>query len=208
MPHFLIERKLIKRGKFPVAGVDEAGRGPLAGPVFAAAVILDPNFKLEGLDDSKKLTPSKREALYYLIKQQSLCWAVSSVSEKQIDRLNILNASLLAMKKALSKLIVKPKYILVDGNRKIPGPRIDQRCITGGDGISASIAAASVLAKVERDRLMEKLHKRFPVYGFEAHKGYGTGAHLEAIKKYGPCPCHRMTFEPVRSCCGTRSMVK
>ncbi|MFA5097569.1 MAG: ribonuclease HII [Candidatus Margulisiibacteriota bacterium] len=208
MPHFLIERKLMRRGKLPVAGVDEAGRGPLAGPVFAAAVILDPDLKIEGLDDSKKLSPSKREALCYIIKRHSLSWAVSKVSEKRIDRINILNASLLAMKKALAALSVKPGYALVDGNRTIPGLDIGQLCVVKGDAISVSIAAASILAKVERDRQMKRLHDRFPDYGFDVHKGYGTSAHMKAIKKHGPCACHRMTFEPVRSCRLQRTVVK
>ena len=200
MVHFLIEGKLFKQGFSPVAGVDEAGRGPLAGPVFAAAVILPSKYRLDGLDDSKKLSPSKRERLYKIIKDQALGFAVSYVGEKQIDNINILNAALLAMKKALSKLKIKPKYVLVDGNKNIPGIDIGQSCVIGGDAVSASIAAASILAKVERDRYMLRLHKKFPAYGFDSHKGYGTKAHIKAIKMIGPCSSHRMTFEPVRSC--------
>lgn len=200
MVHFLIEGKLIKQGFGPVAGVDEAGRGPLAGPVFAAAVILPSKFKIDGLNDSKKLSASKREKLYKVIKNEALSFAVSYVGEKQIDKMNILNASLLAMKRAVLKLSVRPSYVLADGNKKITGLDIKQSCVIGGDGISASIAAASILAKVERDRYMFRLHKKFPVYGFNAHKGYGTKAHIKAINMTGPCSCHRKTFEPVRSC--------
>ena len=149
--------------------------------VFAAAVILD-GFESEVSSDSKKLSPQKREALYPVIKKHSLSWAVSKVSEKRIDRINILNASLLAMKKALAALSVKPGYALVDGNRTIPGLDIGQLCVVKGDAISVSIAAASILAKVERDRQMKRLHDRFPDYGFDVHKGYGTSAHMKAIK--------------------------
>ena len=208
MVHFLFEGKLIKQGFSPVVGIDEAGRGTLAGPVFAAAVILPQKFRIDGLDDSKKLSPFKREKLYKIIKDQALCFAVSYVGEKQIDKINILNASLLAMKKALLKLSVSPKFVLVDGNKKIPGIEIPQRCVIGGDGISASIAAASVLAKVERDRYMIRLHKKFPDYGFDAHKGYGTKAHIKAIYEFGPHNCHRMTFEPVRSCRANKSVLE
>ena len=208
MVHFLIEGKLIKQGFAHVAGIDEAGRGPLAGPVFAAAVILPFKLDIDGLDDSKKLSPSKREKLYKIIKAQALSYAVSYIGQKQIDKINILNASLLAMKNALLKLSISPKYILIDGNQGIPGIETPQRCIIGGDGISASIAAASILAKVERDRYMKKLHKKFPGYGFDAHKGYGTKAHIKAIYEYGPCPCHRMTFGPVRSCRANESVLE
>ena len=208
MVHFLIEGKLLKQGFSPVAGVDEAGRGPLAGPIFAAAVILPPGSRIAGLDDSKKLSPSKREKLYKIIKNQALGFAVSYVGEKQIDKINILNASLLAMKNAILKLKIKPKYVLVDGNKNIPGIDIEQSCVIGGDGISASIAAASILAKVERDRYMRKLHNKFPVYGFDAHKGYGTKFHIKAISEFGPCSCHRMTFEPVRSCRENESVLE
>lgn len=176
-----------------LCGVDEAGRGPLAGPVFAAAVIFPPQVEIPGLNDSKKLTPARRERLFDEILDKALYCAVASASEQEIDRQNILNATYLAMRRAVEQLQELPELILVDGNRagKLPAT---SRCIVGGDGISASIAAASVLAKVSRDRYMLALAEEYPQYGFEQHKGYPTQLHYERLREYGPCPAHRRTF--------------
>lgn len=196
-PNNAFEIELHQKGYKYVAGVDEAGRGPLAGPVVAAAVILKNNFKIPGLNDSKKLKPKERRSLYKMIKQNSLATGIGIVDEKKIDKLNILKASLLAMKIALNNLKIKPHYALVDGNRRI-GLFIPQKLVIGGDALSCSIAAASILAKVTRDRIMEQLDKSFPEYGFAEHKGYGTPFHLNKINELGPSPIHRKSFFPIK----------
>lgn len=179
-----------------MAGVDEAGRGPLAGPVVAAAVILDDLNPIRGLNDSKKLTPKRREALFDEIRARALCFAVAEASVQEIDQINILQATLLAMKRAVEALRLPPKLVLVDGNR-LPTLSIRAEAIVQGDALVPAISAASILAKVHRDRLCEGLHQRYPVYGFDQHKGYGTAQHLAALQAHGPADCHRMTFAPV-----------
>ena len=180
-------------GAAALCGVDEAGRGPLAGPVCAAAVILPPDAELPGLNDSKKLTDKKRRELYDIITERALSWSVALVDEKTIDEINILQATFRAMEQAVAGLTVEPDLVLVDGNRE-PPLSIKTECVVGGDGKSASIAAASILAKVTRDRLMEELDGEYPQYGFAVHKGYGTKRHYEALRTYGPCPIHRQSF--------------
>ncbi len=182
-----------------VAGVDEAGRGPLAGPVVAAAVVLAPGDWCEGLDDSKKLTAEKRDELYarVLIEARAFAWGV--VGPRAIDRLNIRRASLEAMRRAVTRLSLPPSLVLVDGDSEVPGLVCEQQTVIGGDARMLSIAAASVLAKVVRDRIMERLDRVYPVYGFARHKGYGTADHLAAIERHGPCPLHRYSFAPVRT---------
>ena len=187
------ENEARNNGYHVVCGVDEAGRGPLAGPVFAAAVILPQNLMIDGLNDSKKLSEKKREILYDKIKNLALTYAVAFAKEHEIDEINILNATFLAMKRAVAKLNLKPDIVLVDGN-KSPELEISTQTIVKGDSLSASIAAASILAKVERDRLMKNLSKKYPEYNFEKHKGYGTKMHIDLIKKYGPCEIHRKSF--------------
>lgn len=181
-----------------VCGVDEAGAGPLCGPVYAAAVILPENCVIPGLNDSKKLTERKREALFPIIQSAALAYAVAWVDEKEIDATDILSARMKAMQLAVDGLAVRADFALIDGNRdrgKSAAITTPHRCIVGGDSLSASIAAASVLAKVSRDRfVMEVLDKRYPEYGFAKHKGYGTALHRAMYEKYGPCPAHRMTF--------------
>ena len=176
-----------------VCGLDEAGRGPLAGPICAAAVILPEGWEPEGLNDSKKLSPQKREALYGEITAGALAWSVAFASEKEIDEVNILQATFLAMRRALEGLSVKPDFALVDGNRD-PGLGLPTRCEVKGDGRYACIAAASVLAKVSRDRVMAEYDAAYPQYGFLRHKGYGTKEHCEALRAFGPCPIHRQSF--------------
>ncbi len=178
-------------------GVDEAGRGPLAGPVYAAAVILDKQHRIRGLDDSKKLSPAQRERLAVLIKSRSLAWAIASASVEEIDQINILQASLLAMKRAIEALQVQPHEVLVDG-KHCPKVSHPSRAIVGGDSKVASISAASILAKTARDALMRELHIAHPVYGFDQHKGYGTALHLQALREHGVSVVHRKTFAPVR----------
>ena len=179
-----------------VAGVDEAGRGPLAGPVFAAAVILDDMSPISGLADSKKLSPKKRDLLYDIIKARALCFSVAMASVHEIDQLNILQASLLAMQRAVKGLRLKPMKVLVDGNR-LPVLDIRAEAIVKGDSKVASISAASILAKVERDRWCMEIDSHYPLYGFAMHKGYGTSFHLNALKEHGPCALHRSSFAPV-----------
>lgn len=188
-----IENGLRKNGFRYIAGVDEAGRGPLAGPVYAAAVILPEDVEITGIDDSKKLSPKKREALYDKITDIAVSYAIFSVDEKEIDEINILNATYKAMNGAVNQLSPKPDYVIIDGN-SIKGMDIEHETIVKGDAKSISIAAASILAKVARDRYMDEMGKVYPEYGFEKHKGYGTKAHNEAILKYGLCPIHRKTF--------------
>jgi ribonuclease HII len=180
-----------------IAGVDEAGRGPLAGPVVIAAVVLDPMRPIEGLDDSKRLTAERREALYTRIREDALCHCVVEVAVEDIDRLNILQATLLGMRQAVHGLAEPPALVLVDGNRA-PGLDCTVRTIVGGDGLEPAISAASILAKVTRDRLMSDLHRHHPQYGFDRHKGYPTAEHLERLAQFGPCPQHRRSFAPVR----------
>lgn len=179
-----------------VCGVDEAGRGPLAGPVVAAAVILDPARPITGLNDSKKLSARKREALAVEIRAVALAWAVAEASVEEIDRINILQASLLAMRRAVEALAVSPTHALIDGNR-CPALPCAAEAIVGGDGKVASIAAASILAKTTRDAGMRELHERYPQYGFDRHMGYPTAFHLQALKVYGASPVHRRSFAPV-----------
>ena len=186
-----IERGLGIEG--PICGVDEAGRGPLAGPVCAAAVILPPETVIEGLNDSKRLTEKRREALYDVICEQAIAYGIAMVSEQEIDELNILQATFLAMRRAVEQLQTVPALVLVDGNRD-PGLGIETQTVVGGDGKSANIAAASILAKVTRDRYMIGLAEEYPAYGFEVHKGYGTKRHYAAILEHGVTPVHRRSF--------------
>lgn len=179
-----------------VAGVDEAGRGPLAGPVVAAAVILDELRPIAGLADSKKLTAARREALFDEIRAKALCCSIAEASVEEIDRLNILQATLLAMRRAVQGLRLKPTLVLVDGNR-LPVLDVQAEAIVKGDDLVAAISAASILAKVHRDRWCVQMHEQFPQYGFAGHKGYGTAAHLEALRLHGACPLHRSSFAPV-----------
>lgn len=193
------ERGLALQGFYRVAGVDEAGRGPLAGPVVAAACILYPGFFLPHLNDSKQLTPEKREEIYLALASDSLvAYGLGVVDIEEIDRLNILQASLLAMQKALSALPKKPDYVLVDGNT-LPKIDIPAKAIVEGDARSVSIAAASIFAKVTRDRLLDELDAKYPLYGFKKHKGYATLEHMKAIEEHGPCPVHRKSFEPIKT---------
>ena len=184
-----------------IAGVDEAGRGPLAGPVVAAAVILDDRQPIAGLADSKTLSPSKRERLFDEIRAKALCCSVAQASVTEIDSLNILQATMLAMRRAVQGLRLKPVKVLVDGNR-LPSLDVMAEAVVGGDALVPAISAASILAKVTRDRLLMELHERHPDYGFDRHKGYGTAQHLEALRRLGPLPEHRRTFSPVAQCLG------
>ncbi|NVO05428.1 MAG: ribonuclease HII [Rhodoferax sp.] len=179
-----------------IAGVDEAGRGPLAGPVVAAAVILDDMNPIKGLNDSKKLTPLRREKLYDEIRAKALCCSVAQASVEEIDRLNILQATLLAMRRAVEGLRLKPAKVLVDGNR-LPVLDVLAEAIVRGDATVPAISAASILAKVTRDRWCAELDRQYPQYGFAGHKGYGTAEHLAALRSHGACPQHRKTFAPV-----------
>jgi len=188
------EEKFRKQGFKSIAGIDEVGRGPLAGPVVASAVILPKKVHLKGLDDSKKLAPALRERLYHRIVKQALGIGVGEVSEKIIDQIGILQATLRAMRQAVENLKKKPDFLLIDGRSRIRDLDISQKTIIDGDGLSTSIAAASVIAKVTRDNIMEEYDKLYPQYGFSEHKGYATAQHLKALKKYGPCPIHRRTF--------------
>ena len=192
--YYDFENELRERGFQAVCGIDEAGCGPLAGPVYAAAVILNPNDPIEGLNDSKKLTEKKREALFPQIQQRALAWAIASASAKEIDEINILQARLLAMRRAVEMLEIKPDYALVDGNRDPEIPQVPSLLIVGGDAKSASIGAASILAKVARDRAMLDLDQAYPQYLFAKHKGYPTKLHVEKLLEHGACPEHRQTF--------------
>jgi len=180
-----------------VCGVDEAGRGPLAGPVFAAAVILDPARRIRGLADSKALTPRQREKLAVVIRVRARAWSVATASVEEIDDLNILQASLLAMRRAVGALPLTPQQVLVDGPHR-PELAVPVRAVVGGDAKVPAIKAASILAKVARDEQMLALHREHPLYGFDRHKGYPTGAHLAALRKHGVSTAHRRTFAPVR----------
>lgn len=189
------ERLYGRRGFARIAGVDEAGRGPLAGPVVAAAVVLDPAAPIEGLADSKRLSESVREALYASIKQRA-AWSVGVVGPRDIERMNILRASLEAMRKAVIGLPLPPDCVLIDGRDEI-SVSVFQEAIVRGDARSASIGAASIVAKVTRDRMMRALHRKWPQYNFAKHKGYPTAEHRAALARYGPCPAHRRTFNGV-----------
>ncbi len=184
-----------------IAGVDEAGRGPLAGSVVAAAVILDENQPIEGLTDSKRLTASQRGRLEVEIKQKALAWSVAEASHREIDEINILQASLLAMKRAVLMLSCRPELVLIDGNRVPDLPNFEMQAIVKGDLSESCISAASILAKEARDRQMLELDKRYPQYQFARHKGYPTALHRELLKLHGACPAHRFSFKPVRSLC-------
>lgn len=176
-----------------ICGVDEAGRGPLAGPVCAAAVILPKHLQIPGLTDSKKLTDKKRRELFPMIQEQAIAYGIGLASESEIDEINILQATFLAMRRALDQLSVRPEITLIDGNRETDFG-LPVKTVVKGDSLSANIAAASILAKVTRDNLMVELAEKYPEYGFEIHKGYGTKAHYEALGTYGPCPIHRRSF--------------
>lgn len=191
--YLTLEHEAQAQGYAVVCGADEAGAGPLAGPVYAAAVILPDDFDLPWLNDSKKVTPKRREALFDQIKEQAVAWAVASVAEREIDEINILNARMKAMDLAIHQLDPAPDFALIDGNRN-KGITIPNRMVVHGDSLSASISAASILAKVSRDRYMLEMAERYPEYHFEQHKGYGTKLHYEMLHKYGPCPIHRLTF--------------
>ena len=196
--NFRHERALYAQGRSCVAGIDEAGRGPLAGPVVAAVVVLPRKFSHKQLDDSKKLTPRQRDGLHAeLTAHSEIRWAAAIVSPEEIDRFNILRATHEAMRRAVAALVGAPDHVLIDGLPVHPFP-IPQTALIGGDGRSFSIAAASVIAKVTRDRLMIEHHLTFPEYEFAQHKGYGTALHMERLKKHGPCPIHRRSFLPVR----------
>lgn len=180
-----------------VAGVDEVGRGPLVGPVVAAAVILDDERPVQGLRDSKALSPRRRERLHDEIMARALCVSIAEASAEEIDRLNILNATLLAMRRAVERLRLPPRLVLVDGNR-LPLLKVPAQAIVKGDATVPAISAASIVAKVHRDRWCAALHERWPHYGFDGHKGYPTPVHLHALREHGPCPEHRRSFAPVR----------
>jgi ribonuclease HII len=205
MLNLIEEENLFKEGCRFVGALDEAGRGPLVGPVVAACVVIDPEFILRNVDnkdlaeirDSKKLSTKKREFLFEVIKKEFIEVGIGICDHETIDRVNILEATFLAMKKALGSLKQKPDFILVDGKFPISNLSLRQKPIINGDNLVFSIAAASIIAKVTRDRLMEDVHKAYPQYGFNKHKGYGTKLHMECLKKYGPCPFHRKSFSPV-----------
>lgn len=192
------EKQAIRAGfSYPV-GIDEAGRGPLAGPVVAAAVYIPEDVQIEGIRDSKELTPKKRRVIYEeFLKRKEMCVGIGIVSPQEIDRINILQATFEAMKEAVAKLRCRPDYLLIDGNQA-PLIEIAKKCVVQGDKKVRSIAAASIIAKEVRDELMEKMHLLYPEYNFLKHKGYPTAEHVSALKKYGPCPIHRKSFAPVK----------
>lgn len=187
------EDSYFEKGFKLVCGIDEAGRGPLAGPVCAAAVILPPHVEIDGLNDSKKLSDKRRRELVPIIKENAVAYGIAFADEKEIDEINILQATFLAMERAVAQLPVKPEILLIDGNRE-KDFGIPVETVVKGDSRSASIAAASVLAKVSRDDLLLEMAENYPQYGFEIHKGYGTKAHYQALTEFGPCPIHRMSF--------------
>lgn len=193
MDWLLYEKEAKSKGFIKVCGVDEAGRGPLAGPVCAAAVILPDGMIIDGVNDSKKLTEKKREQLFEVIKQNAISYSIAFATVEEIEEMNILNATMVAMKRAVEGLVVSADYAFIDGN-KAPSLDIPCECIVKGDAKSMSVAAASILAKVSRDRLCYEYAEKYPEYGFDKHKGYGTKVHTEAIKKYGPCEIHRLSF--------------
>ena len=194
MPDYSYESAAKAKGFNLVCGVDEAGRGPLAGPVCAAAVILPEGAVIEGLNDSKKLSEKKREALFDLVKENAIAWSVAFASVQEIEEHNILNATFIAMNRAIEGLQTKADFALVDGNRVPKEIKIPCETVVMGDSLSLSIAAASILAKVTRDRLMLELDEKYPMYEFKKHKGYGTALHMDLIRKYGPSECHRPSF--------------
>lgn len=193
MPDFSIENDIRSLGYKIICGVDEAGRGPLCGPVVAAACVLDPSIEIEGLNDSKKLTEKKRERLYEIITESAISYSIAEASVEEIDEMNILEATLLAMRRAINGLNIKADFALIDGNISRDFP-IDVRSVIHGDALSCSIAAASILAKVTRDRKCIELDKVYPQYGIAKHKGYGTKDHMAALFEYGPSPVHRKKF--------------
>ncbi|MBP5618295.1 MAG: ribonuclease HII [Clostridia bacterium] len=197
-PDFTNEARLCERGYTAVCGVDEAGRGPLAGPVYAAAVILPPDCEIEGLNDSKKISEKKRELLFDVIREKAVAFAVASASVEEIEEHNILQATFLAMNRAVAALDPPADFVLVDGNRTPKGLALPCETLIGGDAKSCSIAAASILAKVSRDRYIREMDAVYPQYGFAKHKGYGTKEHMDAIRAHGPCPIHRPSF--LRGC--------
>lgn len=209
IPDFSKEESLMKKGYRFIAGIDEAGRGPLAGPVVAAAVIFGNDCGIvreliaSGVRDSKRIGEKKREELYDLIAAKAISWAVEIASEEVIDDINILNATKLAMKSAAEKLEVQPDFLLIDGNSTLEDFPVNQIAIPKADQYIFSVSAASIIAKVTRDRIMVKLSEEYPDYGFDKHKGYGTRSHIEALKKNGPCNIHRKSFEPVKSIIGS-----
>lgn len=197
------ETEYFAKGFRLIGGVDEAGRGPLAGPVVAACVVVGPDFKIDHPDlemvaDSKKLTAKKRERLFHIIKERALAVEIGVVNNRTIDKINILQASFLAMRRAIAKLPVEPDYILLDGGFAIPRFKTPQTAIVGGDATVWSVAAASIIAKVSRDWMMAEIDKKYPEYRFADHKGYGTKEHMELLKQHGPCPLHRFSFSPVK----------
>ena len=190
---WMIEDQHYEQGIKLICGIDEAGRGPLAGPVCAAAVILPAHVEIPGLDDSKKLTDKRRRELMPLIMEKALAYGIAFADHEEIDQINILQATFLAMERAVSKLEIKPELLLIDGNRQ-KDFGVPAETVVHGDSLSASIAAASILAKITRDDYMQQMAERYPQYGFEVHKGYGTKVHYAALTEYGPCPIHRMSF--------------
>ena len=201
------EKSYFDKGYQLIGGLDEAGRGPLAGPVVAACVVVGPDFRIDHPDleliaDSKKLTPKKREYLFHIIKEKALAVEIGVVNNGTIDKINILQASFLAMRRAIKKLPLEPDYIILDGGFKIPKLKTPQSAIVRGDATVWTIAAASIIAKVSRDWMMTEIAKQYPQYQFAKHKGYGTKDHMELLKKYGPCPLHRFSFSPVKEAAG------
>lgn len=195
----IYENRLAMNGFHKIAGLDEVGRGPLAGPVVAAACILPQGALIENLNDSKQLTADERESVYnQLINEPNVFYGIGVVEVEVIDQINILQASFQAMRQALAVISVKPDYLLIDGNQ-LPFFEIPTECVIHGDSLSISIAAASIIAKVTRDRMMTELDAKWPVYGFKNHKGYATDEHMDAIRKFGPCPIHRKSFDPIKT---------
>ncbi len=194
MTNNVFDAQLHSEGITCFCGVDEAGRGPLAGPVYAAAVILSPDRPIEGINDSKKLSEKKREMLFDVIREQAVAYCIASASVEEIEQHNILGATYLAMTRAVEGLAVQPQLALIDGNRIPPMLTVPAKYVIKGDALSASIGAASILAKVARDRVMRRADAQYPEYGFAVHKGYGTAAHTAALREYGPCPIHRPSF--------------
>jgi len=201
MPDLTHETQLQRDGHKHIAGIDEAGRGPLAGPVAAAAVILPPNYICDGLNDSKKVSAKKRDQIYQqLTEDTNIIWSVATASCEEIDQINILNATHLAMRRAAESLSTKPNYCLIDG-LPVKNFTLPYQAIVKGDSISLSISAASIIAKVTRDRMMKEIDAEFPQFGFAKHQGYGTKAHLEALRTHGPCRHHRRSFQPIAQLC-------
>ncbi len=198
-----VEQKIFSSGYKLIGGVDEAGRGPLAGPVVAACVVIGSDFQIDSQElelvaDSKKLTAKRREQLFSVIRRKTVAVEIGVVNNKVIDKINILQSTFLAMRQAISRLDISPEYILVDGNLKVPGVKQPQKTIIDGDAKVFVIAAASIIAKFSRDWLMAEADKQYPEYEFARHKGYGTKRHLEKIKEFGPCPLHRLSFAPFK----------